>query len=75
MEASIGDFYWISSILQMVGAMRATPEGFRLDQTSGSQLWQNQPVLHRLKYASPLSQGLQSYFKRCNPLACRVTSR
>jgi hypothetical protein len=37
MEASIGDFKWTSSILQMVGATRGTPEGFRTDQASGSQ--------------------------------------
>jgi hypothetical protein len=36
--------------------------------------WQNQPELHRLKYASPLSRAPMS-FKRCNPLARRVTSR
>jgi hypothetical protein len=37
-------------------------------------LWQNQPELYRLKYASPL-QRAPTYFKRYNPLACRVTSR
>jgi hypothetical protein len=39
-----------------------------------TQLWQNQPELHRFKYASPLSRA-PTYFKRCNPLACRVKSR
>jgi hypothetical protein len=37
-------------------------------------VWQNQPELHQLKYASPLSRA-PTYFKQCNPLACRVTSR
>jgi hypothetical protein len=37
-------------------------------------MWQNQPELHRLKYASPLSRA-PTYFKRCNPLAYRVESR
>jgi hypothetical protein len=37
-------------------------------------LWQNQSELHRLKYASPLLRAT-SYFKRYNPLVCRVTSR
>jgi hypothetical protein len=37
-------------------------------------LWQNQPELYRLKYASPLSRA-PTCFKRYNPLACRVTSR
>jgi hypothetical protein len=40
---------------------------------SKKRLWQNQPELHRLKYASPLSRA-STYFKRCNPLTCRVTS-
>jgi hypothetical protein len=38
------------------------------------QMWQYQPELYRLKYASPLQRAL-TYFKRYNPLACRVTSR
>jgi hypothetical protein len=37
-------------------------------------MWQNQPELYRLKYASPF-QRAPTYFKRYNPLACRVTSR
>jgi hypothetical protein len=37
MEASIGDFKWTSSIFQIVGSTRGTPEGFRTDQASGSQ--------------------------------------
>jgi hypothetical protein len=37
-------------------------------------VWQNQPKLYRLKYASPL-QRASTCFKRYNPLACRVTSR
>jgi hypothetical protein len=37
-------------------------------------VWQNQPELHRLKYASPL-QRAPTCFKRYNPLAFRVTSR
>jgi hypothetical protein len=37
-------------------------------------VWQNQSELHRLKYASPLSRA-PTYFKQCNPLACRVTSQ
>jgi hypothetical protein len=37
-------------------------------------LWQNQPELYRLKYASPL-QRAPTCFKWYNPLACRVTSR
>jgi hypothetical protein len=37
-------------------------------------LWQNQPELYRLKYASPL-QRAPTCFKRYNPLACRVASR
>jgi hypothetical protein len=37
-------------------------------------LWQNKPELYRLKYASPL-QRAPTYFKRYNPLACRVASR
>jgi hypothetical protein len=37
-------------------------------------LWQNQPELYRLKYASPLPRA-PTCFKRYNPLACRVTSR
>jgi hypothetical protein len=32
------------------------------------------PELHRLKYASHLSRA-STYFKRCNPLVCRVTAR
>jgi hypothetical protein len=36
-------------------------------------LWQNQPELYRLKYASPL-QRAPTCFKRYNPLACRVAS-
>jgi hypothetical protein len=32
------------------------------------------PELHRLKYASPLSRA-SMYFKRCNPLVCRVPAR
>jgi hypothetical protein len=32
------------------------------------------PELHRLKYASPLSRA-PTYFKRCNPLVCRVSTR
>jgi hypothetical protein len=32
------------------------------------------PELHRLKYASPLSRA-PTYFKRCNPLVCRVSAR
>jgi hypothetical protein len=31
------------------------------------QLWQNQPKLYRLKYASPLPRA-PTYFKRYNPL-------
>jgi hypothetical protein len=38
------------------------------------QVWQNQPELYRLKYASPL-QRAPTCFKRYNPLACRVMSR
>jgi hypothetical protein len=38
------------------------------------KVWQNQPELHQLKYASPLLRAT-SCFKRYNPLACRVTSR
>jgi hypothetical protein len=37
-------------------------------------LWQNQPDLYRLKYASSLPRA-PTCFKRYNPLACRVTSR
>jgi hypothetical protein len=37
-------------------------------------VWQNQPELHRLKYASPLLRA-PTYFKRYNPLACWVMSR
>jgi hypothetical protein len=37
-------------------------------------LWQNQPELYRLKYASPLPRA-PTCFKRYNLLACRVTSR
>jgi hypothetical protein len=32
------------------------------------------PELHRLKYASPLSKA-PTYFKRCNPLVCRVSAQ
>jgi hypothetical protein len=38
-------------------------------------MWQNQPELHRLKYASPLFQGLQRASNGVTPLASRVTSR
>jgi hypothetical protein len=37
-------------------------------------LWQNQPELYQLKYASPI-QRASTCFKRYNPLACRVASR
>jgi hypothetical protein len=37
-------------------------------------LWQNQPELYRLKYESLFQRAL-TYFKRYNPLACRVASR
>jgi hypothetical protein len=37
-------------------------------------MWQNQPELYRLKYASPFHRA-PTYFKRYNPLACRVKSR
>jgi hypothetical protein len=37
-------------------------------------MWQDQPEFHRLKYASPLTRA-PTYFKQCNPSACRVTSR
>jgi hypothetical protein len=43
-------------------------------EKDGIILWQNQPELYRLKYASPL-QRAPTCFKRYNPLACRVTSR
>jgi hypothetical protein len=39
-----------------------------------SRLWQNQPKLYRLKYASPFLRA-PTCLKRYNPLACRVTSR
>jgi hypothetical protein len=38
-----------------------------------SVVWQNQPEVHRLKYASPLLRA-PTYFKLCNPLAYQVTS-
>jgi hypothetical protein len=38
------------------------------------QVWQNQPKLYRLKYASPFLRA-PTCFKRYNPLASRVTSR
>jgi hypothetical protein len=37
-------------------------------------VWQNQPELYQLKYASPILRA-PTCFKRYNPLACRVTSR
>jgi hypothetical protein len=40
----------------------------------GYMMWQNQPELYRLKYASQLPRAT-TCFKRYNPLACRVTSR
>jgi hypothetical protein len=42
--------------------------------SKGCFLWQYQPELYQLKYASPL-QRAPTYFKRYNPLACRVASR
>jgi hypothetical protein len=39
-----------------------------------SIVWQNQPELYRLKYASPFLRA-PTCFKRYNPLAYRVTSR
>jgi hypothetical protein len=45
-----------------------------VQRAAGGVLWQNQPELHRLKYASPLLRAT-SCFKWYNPLACRVTSR
>jgi hypothetical protein len=45
-----------------------------LSKFSMHPVWQNQPELYRLKYASPF-QRAPTYFKRYNPLACRVTSR
>jgi hypothetical protein len=41
---------------------------------SRGAVWQNQPELYRLKYASPLMRA-PTCFKRYNPLACRVTFR
>jgi hypothetical protein len=37
-------------------------------------VWQNQPELYQLKYASPFLRA-PTCFKRYNPLACRVTSQ
>jgi hypothetical protein len=37
-------------------------------------LWQYQPELYQLNYASPI-QRAPTCFKRYNPLACRVASR
>jgi hypothetical protein len=54
-------------------ALRGTMLGCRKGKLGGS-VWQNQSELHRLKCASPLSRA-STYFKQCNPLACRVTSR
>jgi hypothetical protein len=51
----------------MIGLSRMTPLRWLL-------LWQNQPELYRLKYASSL-QRAPTCFKRYNPLVCRVTSR
>jgi hypothetical protein len=50
-----------------------TPPPWLSSIVAASVLWQNQPELHRLKYASPLSRA-PTYFKWCNPLACRVAS-
>jgi hypothetical protein len=57
------------------GPSKAQPPRYPLVQNTATRapLWQNQPELHRLKYASPILRA-PTYFKRCNPLACRVTS-
>jgi hypothetical protein len=47
---------------------------WHVGSSGGRRLWQNQPELYRLKYASPLPRA-PTCFKRYNPLACRVTSR
>jgi hypothetical protein len=44
------------------------------DLNMRQRLWQNQPELYQLKYASPL-QRAPTYFKWYNPLACWVASR
>jgi hypothetical protein len=45
-----------------------------LPRTQKGYMWQNQPELYRLKYASPILRA-PTCFKRYNPLAFRVTSR
>jgi hypothetical protein len=49
------------------GPERPLSASFLLSITFSSSLWQNQPELHRLKYASPLLRAT-SCFKRYNPI-------
>jgi hypothetical protein len=55
-------------VKRMKGGKVMGPDGIPME------VWQNQPELDRLKYASPIPRA-PTCFKRYNPLACRVTSR
>jgi hypothetical protein len=53
---------------------RCSPASRVLPRAASTPVWQNQPELYRLKYASPLPRA-PTCLKWYKPLACRVTSR